>query len=456
VARTLILLAVRFALTTFYRVRRLGVPLPAEGPLLIVANHPNALVDPVMVLTTVDRELALLGKEPLLRMPILGWFIRTVGLIPVFRAQDGADTGRNQEAFRAVREQLHAGGAVAIFPEGKSHDEPALQRLKTGAARMALDVDPRLAGEVRIVPIGLVYSDKGRFRSKAAVWIGEPVDVGADRVGPEDEALRWAAVERLTERIGHGLERVTVNLESWEEWDLLRLAQRIWRPARGAARVERLAALSRAAGALRRQAPHRLEALSRRIAAFGRALDELGVPADRLEQRYRTTRVLRYLAKELTLLALGAPFAAAAVLFWLPPYLLVRVGVRLARISGDLLATVKVISSSVLFVAWLVATCVFAAVERGPLAALGVALLAPTLGRLALGIVEDHLRLLREVRIFLRHLTGDSMRAALIRERDSIAEEFDLLAASSFAAPGGDTEPGRDQVRRARPRPGRR
>ena len=132
--------------------------VPSRGPVIFVLNHPNGLVDPAVVLCLAPRRTAFLAKATLFRMPVIGWLARTFGAIPVHRPQDpGTDPARNRETFEAARAVLAGGGAIAIFPEGASHSDPRLRRLKTGAARIALGavarLDPRTP--LRIVPAGL-------------------------------------------------------------------------------------------------------------------------------------------------------------------------------------------------------------------------------------------------------------------------------------------------------------
>lgn len=90
------------AIRTFYRVERTGEPLPG-GSLLLVANHPNTLVDPAVIQTTAGRHVRFLAKSTLFRGAPLGVLIRGSGAIPVYRHVDrGADTSRNVEMFSAV------------------------------------------------------------------------------------------------------------------------------------------------------------------------------------------------------------------------------------------------------------------------------------------------------------------------------------------------------------------
>jgi 1-acyl-sn-glycerol-3-phosphate acyltransferase len=266
----------RFLVGRLYRLEILGRPVPSDGPLILVGNHPNGLMDPALMLQVSDRELRFLAKEPLFRMPVLGAIIKGMRALPIFRAQDGHDTDANQRTFAAVHAALANGNAIVVFPEGKSHNESNTQRLKTGAARMALGTAPGANGDVRIVPIGFNYADKARFRSSVALVIGEPIEVSEFRTegGAEDRD----AVGALTDRVGRDLQRVTIQLEDWEELPLLRVAERVWNPAPKRARGHRLAVLSHAAKRLRAEDPDRFKTLRKRVEDLAETLDRVGVP----------------------------------------------------------------------------------------------------------------------------------------------------------------------------------
>ena len=147
----------------FRRVSIAGLEnIPRDAPVIFAPNHPNSLVDPLFLLAFAPREVVFLAKEPLFRMPIIGRLVRWAGAIPVFRKQDDADMSRNHETFTRVHQLLARGGAVAIFPEGMSHDDPQLRPFKTGAARMALGATAMGPADrpVQIIPTGLYYTAK--------------------------------------------------------------------------------------------------------------------------------------------------------------------------------------------------------------------------------------------------------------------------------------------------------
>ena len=120
----------------FYRIDCVGrVP---GGAVLLLPNHPNALLDPAVVWATAGREVRFLAKSTLFDGPLRP-ILKAAGAIPVFRRIDpGVDTSRNAQTFEAVSAALARGDAICVFPEGISHSSGRLEPLRTGAARMAL------------------------------------------------------------------------------------------------------------------------------------------------------------------------------------------------------------------------------------------------------------------------------------------------------------------------------
>lgn len=193
--------------------------VPRDEPVLLAVNHPNALVDALVVGRVIPRRLVLTAKSTLFRNPFAGALLKWVGVVPLRRARDetspaqAIDPRRNEEAFRAVLDALARGRAALIFPEGISHDEPSLAPLRTGAARIALQgVKERALAGLRIVPVGITFERKERPRSRIHVLVGEPIVVAEWRARDEGQA-----VEELTAEIETRLRAVTLNFASTDD-----------------------------------------------------------------------------------------------------------------------------------------------------------------------------------------------------------------------------------------------
>src|SRR3954463_6990088 len=67
-----------------------GALIPRTGPVLLVANHPNSLIDPVLLGIAAARPVRLLAKAPLFSLPVFGSALRALGMVPAYRGSDDA------------------------------------------------------------------------------------------------------------------------------------------------------------------------------------------------------------------------------------------------------------------------------------------------------------------------------------------------------------------------------
>lgn len=217
--RRLVAWIARFAVALLYRrIEVAGLERFPEGrPVLLVANHANAFIDPVVITAALGRTPRFIAKETLSRIPVAGWLLRRVGVVFVHRRSDlGGASADNESSFVECHRALAAGDVVAIFPEGTSSDRVRVEPIKTGAARIALGARRAGATGLVIVPVGMAFPDKVALRSSALIQFGTPVDLDA-RVaaptGPDDRA----AVEALTDDIDAGLRAVSPDFDDVED-----------------------------------------------------------------------------------------------------------------------------------------------------------------------------------------------------------------------------------------------
>lgn len=339
------------ALRWYYQhIRLAGVErVPASGPIFLAVNHPNALVDALVVGWSIPRRVFFTAKATIFANPLAARFFTAVGVVPLRRAADeaaGSSTGavdptRNAASFDAVATALADDAAVVVFPEGKSHDDPRLAPLRTGLARMALHAAEQGVRGIRIVPIGLLFERKESPRSRILLQVGEPLDV---------DALRTAqvSVATFTQLLTDRLSAVTLNFESAEDAERLQTVgatlAALLEPPRALTdgltpladtltvvrRLDRGLTAIRARGDVALAA--RADAFEQRVRAFRARLDALRIDVHDLAIDRDAVAGLRFALRELFLGALLAPVGLwGRLTHWLPIQLARFLALRSAR-----------------------------------------------------------------------------------------------------------------------------
>ena len=381
--------------------------IPRVGPVLIVANHVNSLADPILLMAFVNGRSRMLAKSTLWSHPVLGPLLVFVGALPVYRHRDaGEDVAKNLSTFARCHGELRRGGAIALFPEGTSHNLPHRLPLKTGAARIALESAAQGTSTLRILPIGLVYEAKGRFRSRVLINVGEPIDPELEsRVFPTDGK---AAVRALTERIARGLEAVTTSYESWDEARLLNMAAAIIGESTLEERFTRSRALLAAYRDLRERDPERVATLVRSLEHYESHLHDLALLDDDVAASSERGKAwLEFI--------INAPLGIPGIVLHTPPYQVTGWVTRRFSRTPDEPATYMLLTALLAFPLFWLAIGMVGALFAGPMAGLLAAILAPFTGYAALRLREA-LRVLGQPRP-TKGLAGErAALAASIRE----------------------------------------
>jgi len=433
--RRIIVALLRLAMRVYFRrVEVLGIEkVPREAPVIFVLNHPNALVDPAFLLSLAPRRVSFLAKAPLFRMPVLSFLVRAMDSLPVYRRQDeGEDVSKNSEVFMAARRLLARGGTIGICPEGVSHDEPRLRPIKTGAARIALGaVSTGEVANLKIVPAGLYYTSKTKFRSEVLLYFGNPIEVQPAEMESDGNPPR-AAVRELSNRIECALREVMLDAEHEEALQTIRRAEKIFSSEPDEAADESLGEelqlqqrFVNAYHVLREQAPERLRRLEVRMSRFEEELAQAGVDPDDLSPPKSTVDVFTHLISRVLLFLLLIVPATLGVLIHYPAY---RLGgylaTRFSRDDDDMVSTIKIMSAMLLFpLTWIIVTVVVYK-PAGWIVATVTMVLMPWAGYLAIRFFEGFDEFMGGLRALAFFLVRRRFFVRLLAERKAIRSEI--------------------------------
>jgi glycerol-3-phosphate O-acyltransferase / dihydroxyacetone phosphate acyltransferase len=447
--------------------------IPATGGVLFAGNHPNSLIDPILIITTCGRRVSFAAKDALFKGRLMRAVLNGLGAVPIKRRDDHDGTPRepspgalptslaspvtaasapidNESAFAAMFAVLEAGGAIGIFPEGLSHDASQLARLKTGAARLAIGGAGRAGTPLAIVPCGLTFIHPKRFRSRVLVQYGPPIPVPPAPGAPTADAVR-----ALTTELDAALRRLTINAPDWDTVRALDTVRRLYQPQEISIgdRVELARRFNTHYAAV--AADPRVVDLMARVRAYQDRLDEVGV-SDRelardLSKGEIAARMLRHLVLVLFWLPLtipGAPLHVPTVVF--------------ARLAGPRLTPRKdVIATTKLLVGMLLVLLSYAVAVallwwRAGLAAALIATLVLPLSGIATLRVLDRLRLVRRaIGVLTRRLRFRREVRALRRDRELLSGDVIQIVGEIKPATLAALFPP-DDPRRARPEESRR
>jgi len=190
--------------------------LKTDANIILVANHPNTFLDPLIITAFSPGRLHYWAKSTLWKLPILGSILDRMGAIPVFRKKDSAHgpKGDNQLSIALAARKANQGAWLLIFPEGGSHVGLSLKPLKTGMARVAFRAleESKWQKDIAIVPVGLDYLEPSLFRTDLTIRIGEAIEVKPLKEAYESDPR--GTVLTLTDRVTLDLQNLLPHLDA--------------------------------------------------------------------------------------------------------------------------------------------------------------------------------------------------------------------------------------------------
>ena len=216
-----------------------------DAGILTVGWHTNGLIDPSTIFVTQPKMLVFGGRHDLITRPIIGPIASISGAQPVLRQAELARGGASSEAGARINgktmltlaECIAHGHGTALFPEGTSHEESKMRRLRTGPVRSVIAANSiaheKGLPEPHLLPVGLHYRTSWYFRTDAWFEYGEPISLDGALHSPQDRTRlmngEWVEapaerVNNLRDEVRARLAPMTPDASSWDEhrcWHVL-------------------------------------------------------------------------------------------------------------------------------------------------------------------------------------------------------------------------------------------
>jgi len=199
-----------FGLRSYYKeIKIVGLEnIPKNKPLLILPNHQNGLIDPILIGTLCPLKPYYLARSDVFKNPLANWFLRTIQMLPIYRIRDGRNSlDKNEVIFNHCAQLLLHNENLIMFPEGSHGIDRRVRILKNGfyhIVRRVLEQDPET--DLQLLPIGFNYQHLEQFPDRVSIHIGEPLSVQeliatvdeSDRLKVLKNALRASLIKLTT------------------------------------------------------------------------------------------------------------------------------------------------------------------------------------------------------------------------------------------------------------------
>jgi glycerol-3-phosphate O-acyltransferase/dihydroxyacetone phosphate acyltransferase len=165
----------------YYRIDFVGKDrVPSNQPVILSPNHTNAFVDPVAIAMSLPQKVRFFARGDVFKGKLAKWTLDALSISPMYRIQEGySELKKNDKTFEECRSLLSNNKTILLFPEAICIQEPRLQPLKKGLARIVFQTEELFdfKKNVLIVPIGLNYSNAKKFRSRLFINFGEAISI---------------------------------------------------------------------------------------------------------------------------------------------------------------------------------------------------------------------------------------------------------------------------------------
>lgn len=179
----IVYLYVKIGLHLFYRkivVKNLQ-KIPKKEAVIFVANHQNAMMDPVLIATHNTRILYFLARASAFKNRLAAKLLNSIHAIAIYRVRDGVNSKkRNIKVFKKCVALLSSKQSILIFPEGSHSVKRQIRSLHSGFSQISYDfLSKNPNRKLFIVPIGLNFTDTINYPEEVSIVYGDKIEANA-------------------------------------------------------------------------------------------------------------------------------------------------------------------------------------------------------------------------------------------------------------------------------------
>ncbi len=217
---------------TYFRTKVHNIKnVPKDDIIIYAPNHQNALMDALAILATVHTEPVFLARADIFKKKAIEKILTFLRILPIYRIRDGKESlGNNDAIFRKTIDVLKNKNGLVILPEGNHAGIRRLRTLKKGISRIVFEAEEAndFKLDIKIVPVGLDWTNYINFRSRLFVNFGEPISISEYYEEYKKNPPR--GMNLLRERVAKELKKYMIHIENDEHYDMFDQIRYIYLP----------------------------------------------------------------------------------------------------------------------------------------------------------------------------------------------------------------------------------
>ncbi|MBW7867404.1 MAG: 1-acyl-sn-glycerol-3-phosphate acyltransferase [Brumimicrobium sp.] len=338
----LLQIIINIGIHLYYREIRINnaknLELITKKPTIIIANHPNTIMDAFVIGTICKSPVYFMTKATVFTSPLKLRLLKSIKMIPINRNFEKSTKGvDNRNSLSACFQLLKEGKTLGIFPEGTSFQERVLRPLQTGTAKIALETEQQNDWKLglQVITIGTYYAQPEKFRSDILINIDEPIHIGDFQAKFEED--KKATVNELTEIFRKRLENVLVTTETKEDERLIEEIFQILNTRYISSEIKgiqkemnEMKDIKESFYLIKESFPERINEIRRSVHTLNVRLGKLKIAPDFLDRKFRTLLFLRQILFSSLFLLFMTPIALFGLIhnffqYWLTDKIVLRI-----------------------------------------------------------------------------------------------------------------------------------